>query len=162
MITQRLSLYLILSICLSTSVLAQNNRLNTYETIGWYNYFGTFKITEKVSFHTEYQWRRDDVITNRQQSLLRLGFNYHVKPDLLLRAGYAWIETYSYGDIPINALGRNFTEHRIFQMAQLSHRQGITEITHRFMSEQRFVGRYSSPAIEKKMSFHYCTGLDIC
>lgn len=153
MITQRLSLYLFFILYFSSSVLAQNNRLNTHETIGWYNYFGTFKLAEKFSLHTEYQWRRDDVITSWQQSLLRVGVNYRVKPGLLLRAGYAWIETYPYGDIPINALGRNFTEHRIFQMVQLSHKEGITDISHRFMSEQRFVGRYSSPAAIREDEF---------
>ena len=151
--TLRYAICLLLSICFGCSLFAQNNRLNTHGTIGWYNYFGTFKIAEKFSLHTEYQWRRDDVINNWQQSLLRMGVNYRVKPGLLLRAGYAWIETYPYGDIPINALGRDFTEHRIFQMVQLSHKEGIADISHRFMSEQRFVGRYSSPATLREDEF---------
>ena len=90
--------------------------------------------------HTEYQWRRENVITNWQQSLTRVGLNYQAKPNLLLRAGYAYIETYAYGDIPLNGFGKNFTEHRLFQMAQLSHKEGIVHFSHRFMLEQRFVG----------------------
>lgn len=58
--------------------------------------------------------------------------------------GYAWIETYPYGEFPINGLGRDFTEHRIFEIAQLSHKEGIVDFSHRFMLEQRFVGRYST------------------
>lgn len=133
-----------LTIAVITNVSAQNNRLNTSENIGWYNYFGTFKLSEKFSLHTEYQWRRQNYIKNWQQGLLRTGINYHLSPNALIRLGYAWIETFPYGDIPINGLGRDFTEHRIFQMLQLQQKEGRFDIQHRFMLEQRFVGRYSS------------------
>ena len=135
------------------STFGQNNRLNTNETIGWYNYFGTFKLTDKVGIHTEYQWRRDELITKPMQSLLRVGVNYQLNPRILFRLGYAWIETYPYGEIPINGMGKDFTEHRIFQMVQLSHKEGIVDLSHRFMLEQRFVGRYSSASVEKEDEF---------
>ena len=122
----------------------QNNRLNTSNNIGWFNYFGTFKVSEKFGFHTEYQWRRDNIIEEWQQSLLRVGLNYNLNPRILFRVGYAWIETFPYGEIAINGLGRDFTEHRIFEMVQISHKEGIIDFSHRFMLEQRFVGRYSS------------------
>ncbi len=138
---------------LNNFLLAQNNRLNHSNTIGWYNYFGTFKLTNKVGIHTEYQWRRNEVITKWQQGLLRVGLNYNVNPRVLLRVGYAWIETFPYGKFALNGLGRNFTEHRLFQMAQLTHKEGIVDISHRFMLEQRFVGRYSSAAVVKEDEF---------
>jgi len=124
--------------------LAQNNRLTTSNTIGWYNYFGTFKLSEKTGIHTEYQWRRNDLISNWQQGLLRVGLNYNVTPRALFRVGYAWAETFPYGEYALNKFGREFTEHRIFEMVQLSHKEGIVDISHRFMLEQRFIGRYSS------------------
>ena len=123
---------------------AQNNRLNTSNNIGWYNYFGTVKLSSKFGIHSEYQWRRNNFITDGQQSLLRVGVNYQLKPNILLRAGYGWIETYPYGEVSINAFGKSFTEHRVFEMAQLSQKEGIVDISHRFMLEQRFIGRYSS------------------
>ena len=128
----------------SQILFAQNNRLNHSNAIGWYNYFGTFKLSNKFGLHTEYQWRRDNIITNWQQSLLRIGVNYNLNPNVLFRVGYGWIETFPYGKYPINGLGRDFTEHRIFEMVQLSHKEGIINFSHRFMLEQRFVGRYSS------------------
>ncbi len=131
----------------------QNNRLNTHQTIGWYNLFATFKLTDKVGLHTEYQWRRDNFITARQQSLVRVGVNYQLNPRVLFRAGYAWVETFPYGQIPINGLGRDFTEHRLFEMVQLSHKEGKVDFSQRFMLEQRFVGRYSSPNVEKEDKF---------
>ncbi len=132
---------------------AQNSRLNTTSNIGWYNYFGTFKLSKKLGLHTEYQWRRDNVITNWQQSLLRVGINYNLNPKVLLRVGYALIETFPYGEYPLNGLGRDFTEHRIYEMLQLSHKEGIIDFSHRFMLEQRFVGRYSSTSMKKEDEF---------
>ncbi|WP_337965527.1 DUF2490 domain-containing protein [uncultured Flavobacterium sp.] len=126
------------------SVIGQNNRINTNNSIGWYNFFGTFKISEKFGIHTEYQWRRNEMITQWQQSLLRVGLNYNLNSRVQFRVGYGWIETYPYGEIPINGMGRDFTEHRIFEMVQLNHKEGIVDFSHRFMLEQRFVGRYSS------------------
>jgi len=128
------------------SAVGQNNRIHTNNEIGWYNFFGTFKISEKFGIHTEYQWRRNEYITEWQQSLLRVGINYNLNPRVQFRVGYGWIETYPYGEIPINGMGRDFTEHRIFEMVQLGHKEGIVDFSHRFMLEQRFVGRYSSLA----------------
>jgi len=132
---------------------SQNNRTNIYSQIGWYNFFGTAKISEKMGLHTEYQWRRDDIITHWQQSLVRVGINYSISTRSLFRLGYAHIETWPYGEIPINGLGRNFTEHRIFQMIQLTQKEGIIDLSHRFMLEQRFVGKYSSAAVAEEDEF---------
>jgi hypothetical protein len=143
----------VILLLLSQLLVSQNTRLNHHNSIGWYNYFGTFKLSNKIGLHTEYQWRRENIITNWQQSLLRLGFNYNVNPRVLVRLGYALIETFPYGEYPINGLGRDFTEHRIFEMAQLSHKEGIFDFTHRFMLEQRFVGRYSSANVLKEDEF---------
>lgn len=126
-----------------------NNRLTHNNSIGWFNYFGTIRLKGKWGLHTEYQFRRNHIITDWQQSLLRVGVNYQASPNLLFRLGYGWIETFPYGEFPLNGLGRDFTEHRLFQMAQLSQREGRFSIQHRFILEQRFVGRYSS-ALESK------------
>jgi opacity protein-like surface antigen len=140
--TKNFFLLTILFYC-QLNLIAQNTRLRDDNQIGWYNYFGTFKLNEKFGIHTEYQLRRDNLITDKQQELLRLGLNYQVNPNIQFRLGYAWIETYAYGDIPINSLGRNFTEHRSFQMITLLDKIAIVDISHRFMLEQRWVGRYS-------------------
>lgn len=141
------------AIFISVFAAAQNNRINTSENIGWYNFFGTIKLNDQWGIHTEYQWRRDNFITDWQQSLLRIGVNYQLNPRVLLRAGYAWIETFPYGEIPINGMGRDFTEHRIFEMVQLSHKEGLVDFSHRFMLEQRFVGRYTSANVNSEDDF---------
>jgi hypothetical protein len=130
-----------------SSVFAQNTRIQDNNQIGWLGYFGTFKIAKQFSIHSEYQWRRDNYVNDKQQGLLRVGLNYQANPKIQLRAGYAWIETYPYGDFPINGLGKDFTEHRIFQMVTLTDKISKVELSHRFMLEQRFVGRYTKPEL---------------
>ena len=143
-------LFITICILFTLNCTAQYNRIKTTNEIGWYNYFGTFKLSSKFGLHTEYQWRRNNFIKDWQQSLLRIGVNYNLNPRVLFRLGYGWIETFAYGDIPLNGLGKDFSEHRIFQMVQLLHKEGIVDISHRFMLEQRFVGRYSSAALAKE------------
>ena len=140
---------------ITCNLMAQNTRQSDHNTIGWYNYFGTFKLDNKFSLHTEYQWRRDNFISDKQQGLLRLGVNYQLHPNVQLRLGYAWIETYPYGDIPINSFGKDFTEHRAFQMATITDKVSILELSHRFMLEQRWVGRYSNANVSHEDVFPF-------
>jgi opacity protein-like surface antigen len=133
--------------------MAQNTRLNDFNRIGWYGYFGTFKINKNVGIHTEYQWRRDNLVKDKLQGLLRLGINYQPIARLQLRLGYAWAETYAYGDYPINGFGKDFTEHRLYQMATVNDKLSIVDLTHRFMLEQRWIGRYSNANLTTEDSY---------
>ncbi len=151
----RFILFLVLLLINLQVSFAQNNRLETTNKIGWYSYTGTFKVSEKVGIHTEYQWRRNDLMTSWQQSLLKTGLNYNVHARVLFRLGYALAETYPYGEYPLNGLGRSFTEHRIYEMVQLSHKEGLVDFSHRFMLEQRFIGRYSSADVNTEDEFPF-------
>jgi hypothetical protein len=151
----RVKLFLVVLLINFQVSLAQNNRLETTNKIGWYSYSGTFKVSDKVGIHTEYQWRRNELITSWQQSLIRTGLNYNLNARVFFRLGYALAETYPYGDYPLNGLGRNFTEHRIFEMVQLSHKEGLVDFSHRFMLEQRFIGRYSSASMNSEDEFPF-------
>ena len=137
----------------------QNTRLNDPNTIGWFNNFTTIKIAPKWSAHLEYQWRRDNLVTDWQQSLLRTGINYQAAPNLVLRAGYAWIETFPYGDFPLQAAGKRFPEHRIYQMATLTNPVGRLDVSHRFMLEQRWIGRYTAPTLPRPDDFVFLNRL---
>jgi len=52
---------------------SENTRITDKNTIGWYAHNGTFNINKKWGIHTEYQWRRDNLIAGWQQSFLRTG-----------------------------------------------------------------------------------------
>ncbi len=141
------------------NVAAQNTRLTDKNTIGWFNNFTNIKFSKKWSGHLEYQWRREAFIKNWQQSLFRTGINYQVNDKLVIRFGYAWVETFSYGEIPLQAAGKRFPEHRIYQMVTLSDKSKNIELSHRFMLEQRWVGRYTNIALTKPDDFLFLNRL---
>ena len=121
----------------------QNNRLWDDNNILWLNNFANVRLTDRWGLHAEYQFRREACGLVPQQHLLRTGLNYQATDRVLLRAGYAFIATYPYGDFPLQAAGVAFPEHRAFQMLQLTDRHGQTEVSHRYMLEQRWVGRFT-------------------
>lgn len=132
---------------------SQNTRITDPNTIGWFAFNANVKLNEKWSINSEFQWRRDELIAQPMQNLLRSGLNYTVNPKFSIRAGYALAETYNYGDIPLNNFGKQFTEHRSWQMVNLSDKIKSFEISHRFMLEQRWIGRYSNSSLEKEDQF---------
>ena len=138
---------------------SQNTRITDKNTIGWFAYTGTFNINKNWGIHLEYQWRRENIVTDWQQSLLRMGVNYKVNQKLSLRAGYAWIETFNYGNIPINGFGKQFTEHRAYQMATINDKMGKVELSHRFMLEQRWIGRYTNASLTKEDDYFFVNRL---
>jgi hypothetical protein len=141
------------------SVEAQNDRLNDYNNTNWLQSFNTVNLNKKWSLHLEYQWRRENGLKYWQQSLFRTGINYQVNNKLTLRAGYAWIETFPYGDIPLQAAGKRFPEHRAFQMATITDNINRLEMSHRFMLEQRWIGRYTNAALSKPDDFLFLNRL---
>lgn len=130
---------------MSTSAIAQNSRISDPNAVGWYNGFLTLNLNSKWSLLGEYQWRRDNIIIDWKQGMYRTGINYQLTPTVQLRAGYAFVETYPYGAIPIQAAGRYIPEHRTYQMITLTDTVKKLELSHRYMLEQRWVGRYSNP-----------------
>ncbi|MFV8343864.1 DUF2490 domain-containing protein [Flavobacterium sp. XS2P39] len=118
---------------------SQEQRITDENSIGWLAYTGTFKISPKIAFHTEYQWRRVEGLKNPQQSLLRTGVNYALRKDVSLNVGYAFAETDPYGDYP-NA--NAFSEHRIYEQIILKNPIGKVDVSHRFTLEQRFIEKF--------------------
>lgn len=120
---------------ISTSALGQSVRQHTTNSNGWYMYFGDHKFSSKWGVHLEAQFRRHDVITSGQQLLLRTGINYHLTDQTFLTAGYAFIQTYPYGEFPVAAA---FPEHRLWQQAQIKSQLRKWEMISRFRLEQRW------------------------
>ena len=102
----------------------------------WYMYFGTNKISERLSIHTEAQFRFYETTSNFNQMLLRTGLNYHIDPNAIATGGYAFIDTdnnfYEFeGEI-------NSKEHRIFEQFILKNKVWEFLFEHRYRLEQRF------------------------
>ena len=122
----------------SSMIFAQKNISNQYHA--WALYTGTHKITDKVNFMTEYQWRRADGFQHWQQSLLRLGIEYVINPKISVMVGYGWIKTFPYGTQPVL---HDFNEHRVFEQVNLKDKLGRFELQHRYRIEQRFIEQYA-------------------
>jgi len=152
---------IIVVFCLINSLFlsAQNTRINNYNNIGWLANTATIKFHKNWSAHIEYQWRRNEFGLSWQQSLLRTGINYHINSNAVFRVGYGLIETFPYGEIPINSMGKAFTEHRMYQVLTLSNKLGRFDLSHRYMLEQRWLGSYTNASLNTEDKWTYVNRL---
>lgn len=146
---KKLSVLLLLGL-ISLSSYSQNTRIKDKNSIGWYALNASLKLDNKWSLIGEFQWRRVHLISDPQQNVFKLAINRVVYPGVNIRAGLGLAESFNYGDIPLNTFGKQFTEHRAYEMVGLNNKFGVLESTHRFMLEQRWVGRYSVASLEKE------------
>lgn len=103
----------------------------------WHMYFGTNKITEKLSLHTEAQLRYYENGKNFNQLLLRTGLNYHIDPNAIATFGYGYIATDgTFEEFPNEVDSK---EHRIFQQFILKNKVWEFMFEHRYRLEQRFL-----------------------
>ena len=130
----RLTRYILLLIAIPLQSAAQKEIAN--QENAWLMYFGNHRISDRWGLHTEYQWRRADMVENWQQSLLRLGVDYYAKNGVQYTAGYGWIRSFRYGDQPIV---HSNNEHRIWQQIATKSKVGRVDVQHRYRLEQRFI-----------------------
>ena len=138
---------------------AQNTRLSEHNTIGWFSTTITPKLSSKISAHIEYIGRRDNLIKDWQQSLLRVGVNFKVHPQVTLHAGYGYIDTYPYGTYSLAAIPKRFPEHRIYEQVVVNGTVAKINIMHRLRLEQRWLGRFTSINSNKPDSYVYLNRL---
>ena len=124
-------------------VMAAGNRLEAQETGedqwgAWYQYFGMNRVSDRLSIHTEAQFRYYETLSNFNQMLLRTGLNYHVNEKAIATLGYAYIDTdptFSDSEDLLN----DIREHRIFQQFLLYNTVWEFRFEHRYRLEQRFL-----------------------
>ncbi|WP_422861475.1 DUF2490 domain-containing protein [Flagellimonas sp. W118] len=123
---------------LMTSILTLNAQQPGEDEFGaWYMYFGTNKVAERFSIHTEAQFRFYETTSNFNQLLLRTGLNYHINPNAIATGGYGYISTdTSFLEFPGET---NTKEHRIFQQFILKNKVWEFLFEHRYRLEQRFL-----------------------
>jgi hypothetical protein len=104
----------------------------------WYMYFGMNRVSERLSIHTEAQFRYYETLSEFNQLLLRTGLNYHISEKAIATLGYAYIDTDpTYEDS--QDLLNDLKEHRIFQQFILLNKVGKFNFEHRYRLEQRFL-----------------------
>ncbi len=135
-------------LCAFAVPLYSQDRVVDTNSNAWVMYFGDHAVSDRWGVHLEGQWRRHDAFADWQQLLLRPAVNYQLTENVLVTAGYAFVDTHRYGDFPAPF---RFPEHRIFQQAVLRNRiNDRLSLSHRYRLEQRFIGgRRSTPGEER-------------
>lgn len=118
----------------------------------WYMYFGNNKISKKLNFHNEIQYRNFDGIGDLEQLLIRTGIGYDLTENnnnVLL--GYGFILSQPY----VNGEKKENIEHRIFQQYITKQKFGRFYLQHRYRLEERFLQD------DFRMRFRYLLGLNV-
>ena len=103
----------------------------------WLMYFGSNKLNDKWSLHTEFQFRNYTLTPNNTEQLLfRTGLNYHLRDKKMVTAGYAYIPTYEFNSEQSDPEKQ---EHRIWQQYIINNQVGRVKLEHRFRYEQRWI-----------------------
>ncbi|RKR80235.1 uncharacterized protein DUF2490 [Mucilaginibacter gracilis] len=147
---------LVIAILSGNKLIAQNTRYNTSNFNGWVALNSQLYLNDNFGIHAEVQIRRNNGFNQWQQLLLRPGIFYNINSNLTATAGYCFVETYPYGQIPIAKVA--FPEHRIWQQVQLTQKTGNVDITNRLRLEQRFfgdasVGTFTNTRYENRLRY---------
>lgn len=126
---------------------AQKNDLGA-----WYMYFGNNKISKKLNWHNEIQYRNFDAVGDLEQLLIRTGIGYDLTENnnnILL--GYGFILSQPY----VNGEKKENIEHRIFQQYITKQKFGRFYLQHRYRLEERFLED------DFRVRFRYMLGVNI-
>lgn len=125
------------------------NRLSESNFIGWYAFNLSKNFNSKWGVQAELQWRRNHLITQWQQGLYRVGLHYNVNHQVQLQTGFAYIDTYPYGEYSIASIAKTFPEYRTHQQVIVKSKIGNVNFINRLRLEQRWIGRYSNTNLSK-------------
>lgn len=128
---------LFFSICITLNVCGQTTRTKAENVNSWFMYFGNHKISKRFGVHAEIQLRRHNVVADNQQLLLRTGIDYYTPNNNRFTLGYAFVETFPYGDF---AVPEAFPEHRIWQQFTTTQAFDRLKLAHRYRLEERWIG----------------------
>jgi len=99
------------------------------------------RISPKTAITFDGTWRRMGFGEEPQQLLVRPGISRTIAPGVYIGAGYAYIATAPYGEVPI---AEPLREHRAWQQISFNHTAGPAAITHRYRWEQRWLAPVTS------------------
>tara|TARA_R100000935_G_scaffold55682_2_gene85930 strand:- start:18710 stop:19399 length:690 start_codon:yes stop_codon:yes gene_type:complete len=124
----------ILLFSFTTTTNAQENPSD--ELGAWYILASNSKLTEKLSFQLQTQFRFFELASEIQQFKIRTGAKYRIMEGLSAGVGYAYFRNdFSYlSDTP-----PSFDEHRIVEDIYLDHKVGNVKVDHRARLENRFI-----------------------
>jgi hypothetical protein len=142
-------------------VLAQQN--DGAQESGWYMYFGDHPLRRKWGLHLEGQWRREPIIANNEQLLLRPGVNYSPSKTFLATFAYTYVRDYPpFGSTEVAGVEPRHSINEEIQWHR--HLPGFL-LENSVRLQQTFAGDLPYGQITKDWKFlqrvHYRMGVDI-
>lgn len=117
----------------------------------WGMFFSQIRLTDKWSLHAETQARNLELKPNLEQSIIRLGANYHLSVDVLLTAGYATISGYQNAEGFIKSSLSH--ENRAWQQVLLRQSVSRIQFEHRYRLEERWINSQSNSSYRTRMRY---------
>lgn len=103
----------------------------------WFLLLNHYKINDTWSVGNEFHMRYSDYLNEEEQLLIRPFVNYHANPNVVLTAGYTFINTYPYGKYP---LPTSKPENNFWEQVTIIQDVNKTNIQHRYRWEHRWQG----------------------
>ena len=128
----------IIFILLTTNIAFSQSKIVANQLNSWWTYGGNHRLSDKWSVHTLYSHRRNDFTNYLQQSLVRVGLNYHANKNLIFTFGGDWVITYPYGEQPI---AKTTTTYRSFEQMVLKNKVNRFYFKHRYKLEQQYTDK---------------------
>lgn len=155
-----LSYSLLITLISLISGLGQTTKAQSPEdfTGNWIMYFGTHKLSERLSVHTEAQLRLYEPSQNFNQLLTRTGLNYHFKNGNAITMGYGYIPAEDFDKSKANS---NSTEHRVWQQLILKNSLSRLNFEHRYRVEQRWVTRNDQTNYSDRLRYRLLVSIPI-
>jgi len=125
-------------ICLTgLNVFAQERIIGNNNDI-WFLSHGDYTISNKWGIDSEIHFRTSDWGHDKQQILLRPSVYYKLNNLISIYGGYTFIETYPYGDQPINT---RTPENNFWLQATAEQNISSWSVSHRYRFEERWISK---------------------
>ncbi len=117
------------------SIIAQENPEVFSSFNAWHNLNIGLKLPQNTTLFVEGHWRVAETYSTNLQFLCRPGFRWSPSKKITLDAGYTYIKTYPYGDLPVPI---PVIQHNIWERLNFKQKIGKISLSHRFWVEHRW------------------------
>lgn len=128
--------FLLLALAAASAGAQNSSWPTTHQQALWVTTTVEHELSPRTALWFDGSWRRMGVGEEPQQLLLRPGVIRTLIPGVRVGAGYTYVATAPYGELPAAAPSR---EHRLWQDIRLSHTYGKVSVTQRYRWEQRWL-----------------------
>lgn len=148
----KLNILVVLFLLLNSVEIYAQEKETVTNSNGWYMYSGNHRLINKWSLHTLVHVRRSNIITEWQQSLNRIGVNYHFNESVIGAIGYDYVLTFPYESA---SLAEKAQTHALWETMTLKHEIGKVSFSHRYRLEQLWSTKVSEINYTYSNRFRY-------